>query len=187
MADRFPLIFNTNADQIQELPASDNLDLANSNLTNVANVDVAGLSTFTGASSFGGTVVTSNSVGVNTTQAQAKFYVDGNSASSVVTLTDGATITPDFSQGNNFSVVLGGNRTLANPTGITTGQTGVIYVIQDGTGSRTLGIGSHFHFSGGTAPTFTTTANAVDAIAFSVRSSTSIFSNAILDIKTTAT
>ena len=186
MADRFPLIFNTNADQIQELPASDNLDLANSNLTNVANVDVAGLSTLL-VLHFGGTVVTSNSVGVNTTQARAKLYVDGNSASSVVTLTDGATITPDFSQGNNFSVVLGGNRTLANPTGITTGQTGVIYVIQDGTGSRTLGIGSHFHFSGGTAPTFTTTANAVDAIAFSVRSSTSIFSNAILDIKTTAT
>ena len=49
MADRFPLIFNTNADQIQELAASDNLDLASSNLTNVANVDVAGLSTFTGA------------------------------------------------------------------------------------------------------------------------------------------
>jgi len=185
MADRFPLIFNTNADQIQELAASVNLDLASSNLTNVANIDVAGLSTFSGAASLG--VTTVSSVGVNTSQAQAKLYVDGNSASNVVTLTDGATITPDFSQGNNFSVVLGGNRTLANPTGITTGQTGVIYVIQDGTGSRTLGIGSHFHFSGGTAPTFTTTANAVDAIAFSVRSSTSIFSNAILDIKTTAT
>ena len=185
MADRFPLIFNTNADQIQELAASDNLDLASSNLTNVANIDVAGLSTFSGAASLG--VTTVSSVGVNTSQAQAKLYVDGNSASNVVTLTDGATITPDFSQGNNFSVVLGGNRTLANPTGITTGQTGVIYVIQDGSGSRTLGIGSHFHFSGGTAPTFTTTANAVDAIAFSVRSSTSIFSNAILDIKTTAT
>ena len=185
MADRFPLIFNTNADQIQELAASDNLDRASSNLTNVANIDVAGLSTFSGAASLG--VTTVSSVGVNTSQAQAKLYVDGNSASNVVTLTDGATITPDFSQGNNFSVVLGGNRTLANPTGITTGQTGVIYVIQDGTGSRTLGIGSHFHFSGGTAPTFTTTANAVDAIAFSVRSSTSIFSNAILDIKTTAT
>ena len=184
MADRFPLIFNTNADQIQELAASDNLDLASSNLTNVANIDVAGLSTFSGAASLG--VTTVSSVGVNTSQAQAKLYVDGNSASNVVTLTDGATITPDFSQGNNFSVVLGGNRTLANPTGITTGQTGVIYVIQDGTGSRTLGIGSHFHFSGGTAPTFTTTANAVDAIAFSVRSSTSIFSNAILDIKTTS-
>jgi len=184
MADRFPLIFNTNADQIQELAASDNLDLASSNLTNVANIDVAGLSTFSGAASLG--VTTVSSVGVNTSQAQAKLYVDGNSASNVVTLTDGATITPDFSQGNNFSVVLGGNRTLANPTGITTGQTGVIYVIQDGTGSRTLGIGSHFHFSGGTAPTFTTTANAVDAIAFSVRSSTSIFSNAILDIKATS-
>ena len=56
MADRFPLIFNTNADQIQELAASDNLDLASSNLTNVANVDVAGLSTFAGISTFSNNV-----------------------------------------------------------------------------------------------------------------------------------
>ena len=60
MADRFPLIFNTNADQIQELAASDNLDLASSNLTNVANIDVAGLSTFSGAASLGVTTVSSD-------------------------------------------------------------------------------------------------------------------------------
>lgn len=181
MANRFPLIFNSSSNQIQELANSEGLDLSGCGIKNAASINVVGFCTITGA------VNTNNSVGVNTTSSPSKFYVDGNSASNVVTLTDGATITPDFSQGNNFTVVLGGNRTLANPTGITTGQTGVIYVIQDGTGSRTLGIGSHFHFSGGTAPTFTTTANAVDAIAFSVRSSTSIFSNAILDIKTTAT
>ena len=181
MANRFPLIFNSSSNQIQELANSEGLDLSGCGIKDAASINVVGICTITGV------VNTSNSVGVNTTTSPSKFYVDGNSASSVVTLTDGVTITPDFSQGNNFTVVLGGNRTLANPTGITTGQTGVIYVIQDGTGSRTLGIGSHFHFSGGTAPTFTTTANAVDAIAFSVRSSTSIFSNAILDIKTSAT
>ena len=180
MANRFPLIFNTSSNQIQELANSEGLDLSGCGIKDAASINVVGYCTITGA------VNTNNSVGVNTTSSPSKFYVDGNSASNVVTLTDGATITPDFSQGNNFTVVLGGNRTLANPTGITTGQTGVIYVIQDGTGSRTLGIGSHFHFSGGTAPTFTTTANAVDAIAFSVRSSTSIFSNAILDIKATS-
>ena len=180
MANRFPLIFNSSSNQIQELANSEGLDLSGCGIKDAASINVVGYCTITGA------VNTNNSVGVNTTSSPSKFYVDGNSASNVVTLTDGATITPDFSQGNNFSVVLGGNRTLANPTGITTGQTGVIYVIQDGTGSRTLGIGSHFHFSGGTAPTFTTTANAVDAIAFSVRSSTSIFSNAILDIKATS-
>ena len=181
MTARFPLIFNPDSNQIQELPNTEALDLSGCGIKNAASIDVVGFATITGV------LNTSNSVGVNTTSSPSKFYVDGNSASNIITLTDGATITPDFSQGNNFSVVLGGNRTLANPTGITTGQTGVIYIVQDGTGSRTLGIGSHFHFSGGTAPTFTTTANAVDAIAFSVRSSTSIFSNAILDIKTTAT
>ena len=40
----------------------------------------------------------------------------------VSALTDGATITPDFSLANNFSVTLAGNRTLANPTNITAGQ-----------------------------------------------------------------
>ena len=180
MTARFPLIFNPSSNQIQELATSEGLDMSGCGIKDAASINVVGYCTITGA------VNTNNSVGVNTTSSPSKFYVDGNSASNVVTLTDGVTITPDFSQGNNFTVVLGGNRTLANPTGITTGQTGVIYVIQDGTGSRTLGIGSHFHFSGGTAPTFTTTANAVDAIAFSVRSSTSIFSNAILDIKATS-
>jgi hypothetical protein len=46
----------------------------------------------------------------------------------VVALTDGATITPDFATGNNFSVTLGGNRTLANPSNLTAGQSGVIVV-----------------------------------------------------------
>jgi hypothetical protein len=39
---------------------------------------------------------------------------------------------------NNFSVTLGGNRTLANPSNQTAGQSGTIVMTQDGTGSRTL-------------------------------------------------
>ena len=34
----------------------------------------------------------------------------------ITALTDGATITPDFADSNNYSVTLGGNRTLANPS-----------------------------------------------------------------------
>ena len=92
----------------------------------------------------------------------------------IVTLTDGATITPDFADGNNYTVTLGGNRTLANPTNLTAGQSGSIFVVQDGTGSRTLAYGSYWDFSGGTAPTLTTTASAVDRIDYVVRSTTSI-------------
>lgn len=93
---------------------------------------------------------------------------------SIVTLTDGATITPDFADGNNYTVTLGGNRTLANPTNLTAGQSGSIFVVQDATGSRTLAYGSYWDFSGGTAPTLTTTANAIDRIDYVVRSTTSI-------------
>ena len=101
----------------------------------------------------------------------------------VSALTDGSTITPDFAVANNFSVTLGGNRTLANPTNITAGQSGVIVITQDGTGSRTLAYGSYFKFAGGTAPTLTTTASAVDVLAYYVESSTRITARLIADVK----
>jgi hypothetical protein len=92
----------------------------------------------------------------------------------ITTLTDGATITPDFNDSNNFTVTLGGNRTLANPSNLTAGQSGSVFLVQDGTGSRTLAFGSYWDFAGGTAPTLTTAAGAVDRIDYIVRSSTSI-------------
>ena len=101
----------------------------------------------------------------------------------ITALTDGATITPDFSASNNYSVTLGGNRTLANPTNLTAGQSGVILITQDGTGSRTLAYGSYFKFPGGTAPTLTTTASAIDALVYFVDSSTRITARLISDIK----
>jgi hypothetical protein len=92
----------------------------------------------------------------------------------ITALTDGATITPDFALANNYSVTLGGNRTLANPTNITAGQSGAIFISQDGTGSRTLAFGTYWDFPAGTAPTLTTTANAVDLLVYTVRTTTSI-------------
>jgi hypothetical protein len=102
---------------------------------------------------------------------------------SISALTDGATITPDFALANNFSVTLGGNRTLANPTNLTAGQHGVIVITQDGTGSRTLAYGSYFKFPSGTAPTLTTTASAVDVLAYYVESTTRITARLIGDTK----
>jgi hypothetical protein len=92
----------------------------------------------------------------------------------ITALTDGATITPDFAASNFYSVVLGGNRTIANPTNITAGQGGAIFIVQDGTGSRTAAWGSFWDFAGGTAPILTSTANAVDRVDYVVRSATSI-------------
>jgi len=97
-------------------------------------------------------------------------------------LTDGATITPDFAAANNFSVTLGGNRTLANPSNLTAGQSGAIWITQDGTGSRTLAYGSYWDFTGGTAPTLTTTANARDCLVYAVQSSTQITATLITNL-----
>jgi len=130
---------------------------------------------------------TAQVLGVNTGSLNGtKLYLSGNAAAEIVTLADGANITPDFTTGNNFVVTLGGNRTLVNPTGVTTGQSGVIFVKQDGTGSRTLGIQSHYHFAGGTAPTFSTAANAVDVIGYVAYGATTIACTSTLDVKATS-
>ena len=91
----------------------------------------------------------------------------------IVTLTDGATVTPDFSLGNNFVLTLGGSRTLANATNQVAGQSGSIFIVQS-TGSHTLSYGSNYDFIGGTAPTLSTAAGAVDRIDYIVRASGSI-------------
>jgi len=52
--------------------------------------------------------------------------VFGAQIGSITTLTDGATITPNFALNNSFTVTLAGNRTLANPTNLVAGQSGVI-------------------------------------------------------------
>ena len=100
--------------------------------------------------------------------------LDGPLAATVTTLADAATIAVDMSTSCNFTVTLGGNRTLGNPTGLVTGQTGSIFVVQDATGSRTLAYSSNWDFAGGTAPTLTTAANAIDRIDYIVRSATSV-------------
>lgn len=101
----------------------------------------------------------------------------------VVALTDGSTITPDFSAGNNFSVTLAGNRTLANPTNLAAGQHGSITITQDATGGRTLAFGSQWKFTGGTAPSLTTTASAVDVLAYYAESATRITAKLVGDTR----
>ena len=102
---------------------------------------------------------------------------DAATRGSVGALTDAATITPDFAVANHFSVTLGGNRTLANPSNLVAGQSGAIFITQDATGSRTLTYGAYWKFAGGTAPTLTTTANAVDMLVYVVKSSTEVYAS----------
>jgi hypothetical protein len=76
----------------------------------------------------------------------------------IVSLTDAANIAVDFNTGQNFALTLTDNRTLDNPTNCVPGQVGSIFIVQDGTGSRTLAYGSSWDFAGGTAPVLSTDA-----------------------------
>ena len=74
-------------------------------------------------------------------------------------LTDAATIAVPAHISSDFTVTLGGNRTLDNPTGMQDGQVFSIRIKQDATGGRTLAFGSKWKLIG-TAPTLSTAANA---------------------------
>ncbi len=82
-------------------------------------------------------------------------------------LTSSATITPNFSAGFNFSLTLAHNATLANPTNAQVGDSGVIVITQDGTGSRTLAYGTDWDFPAGT-PTLQTDPAAIDVLCYFV-------------------
>lgn len=105
-------------------------------------------------------------VGTNPTAptvGNAIFGVKGSFVTIPSTLTDAATIATDASLSNNFTVTLGGNRTLGNPTNAADGQVIVYQFIQDATGSRTITLDTKFAFGTDiTGVTLTTTANKRD-------------------------
>ena len=84
-----------------------------------------------------------------------------------------ATFTPNFDTAQNFEIDLTSACpcTLANPsTTLVAGQSGMIEVHQDGSGSRTIGTwGSDYQYVGGTSTiTLSTTASAVDYLPYYV-------------------
>lgn len=89
-----------------------------------------------------------------------------------------STVTLDFFNGRNlnFAITLTGTLTLANPTRMKVGQTGCVKLVQDGTGSRTLTLGSYWKCPGG-APTLSTAASAIDMLFYFVESPTIIRAN----------
>ena len=113
-------------------------------------------------------------VGINETDPLKKLHVNGPALSTVQTLTDASTVTSDFDVGQNFTLTLAGNRTLGAPSNVDAGQVGSIFIIQDGTGSRTLAYNSIWKFAGGTAPTLSTAAGAIDRLDYIVQSGTAI-------------
>jgi len=88
--------------------------------------------------------------------------------------TNSGSVTLDFGANQNFVLTLTGNVTLANPTTEQTGQSGFIIFIQDGTGSRTVSLGSDYETAGGAGLTLSTAASSVDIVPYVVQSSGNI-------------
>ena len=101
----------------------------------------------------------------------------------VTGLTSASTITIDMATTNNHSVTLAHNTTFANPSNQVAGQSGSIFITQDGTGSRTAAWAANWKWKGGTAPTLSTAAASVDRVDYIIAASGSIHAVATLDVK----
>ena len=115
-------------------------------IKNDADADVFTVATGTTTGTFAGTVL-------------AKTDTDASNTGSV---------TLDFTANQNFVLTLTGNVTLANPTTEQVGQSGFIAFIQDGTGSRTVSLGTDYETAAAAGLTLTSTASATDLVPYLV-------------------
>ena len=111
------------------------------------------------------------------------LVINDSVAVEITAATSAGTITLDFGASCHHSVTLAHNTTFADPSNEVVGQSGSIIITQDGTGSRTASWNSAFKWAGGTAPTLSTAANAVDRIDYLVVAAGNIHAVASLDVK----
>ena len=126
------------------------------------------------SASVSGELRVGSKIGVNKATPLKQIHISKSAVADINALTDGTNISVDLNAGQNFTVTLAGNRTLDNPTNCVAGQVGSIFVVQDGTGSQTLAYGTSYDFAGGTAPTLSTAANAIDRLDYIVHTSTDV-------------
>jgi len=133
-----------------------------------------------------GNLIVESSVGVASSTPFAKLSIGADGAITTVEkdLTDQATISVSWLDGNQQRVVLGGNRTI-NFSNYIEGQVLRLVVCQDGTGSRTVTWDSNISWNGGTEPTLTTTISRCDVLSFiataGASGGTDVYGTATLD------
>jgi len=120
----------------------------------------------TGSSSLSGANIVTSNANTTFTKAQRGSTQTAGSQTGSVTL--------DFDTYQNFVLTATGNVTLANPSTESVGQSGIIVFVQDGTGSRTLSLGTDYETAAGAGLTISTAANAVDVIPYFVKAAGSI-------------
>ena len=159
----------------------------------VGNLAVGGTATVGGAVSIAGALsvggatnllstatITGNSGFLGTVRVSGNCSLEGQlqltmSAAAVVCATaiNGVTsVSLSFGTAQNFFTSVTAAHTLAQPTGCRTGQTGSIFLVQDG-GSGTMAYNADWKFIDGTDPTMSTTDEAVDRLDYIIVSASS--------------
>tara|TARA_R110000751_G_scaffold47976_2_gene107226 strand:+ start:877 stop:1428 length:552 start_codon:yes stop_codon:yes gene_type:complete len=95
-------------------------------------------------------------------------------AGATVSSSETGAFTFDYDTYQNFVVTLGGNITFSNPTTENVEQAGIIVLVQDVTGSRTLSLGTDYETVGGTGITLSTAAASIDILPYYVKATDSI-------------
>ena len=111
------------------------------------------------------------------------LVLDDSVGATITAATSSSGITLDLGASVHHSVTLAHNTTFADPSNEVAGQSGSIIITQDGTGSRTAAWNSAWKWTGGTAPTLSTAASAVDRIDYLVVAAGNIHAVASLDVK----
>ena len=105
MANRFPLIVDSSALQIKELPASDNLDLANSSIVNVVDITATGNVTIGGTLTYED-VQNIDSLGIVTARTGIRVLAGGAVIAGATTATNGIRVGAGQSIGSDGAAVV---------------------------------------------------------------------------------
>lgn len=187
MSNRFPLIIDSSTNRILELPATDNLDLTGSNISNVNNIlssanvnaqffngNGSGLTGIVASTATtAGTVTTNAQPNITSTGTLTSVTVSGNANITNTNLvkfgetviaggsTGASTLTPNAAAGSIYNYTLTGNITINSLGNAVAGTSMTLILTQDATGNRTLT--STMKFAGG-SKTLSTAANAIDVV-----------------------
>jgi hypothetical protein len=121
-------------------------------------------------------------VGIGTTSPATALQVSGSLNISQQTIPSTVTTALDFTDSNNFKVTLGTNTTLSSSNEASAiGSTGVVVLVQDATGGRTVALPATWKTPKGQSISFDTSANDINIISYYVIDASTVAVNYIGD------